>query len=545
MRLSLSSYGLLALVLTLGACGGSGVPDGYVGSAHFDISWPTRTRAMDAPASALSFRFVMSHAGQDGADVIVVGNRPTGTGSSNQTYTLPKIIANSGGSFTVTFYAGAGQTGAVVGTATDTATLTGNQLNIGTINLSGTVKTVTVANSTLTIGDPASQLVFTAKDEDSNLMAVSPGSATWRLTDGNAFVSLTTDGLATPVSAGTAHVIAKVDGVDSNSGSVSVQQEVSQIAFELIKQDTAIEYAEQIFGNKIILDRAQILDYPSQTLTSYQGGKASPNLLNFLADFRSMPADQMHAAVRTGGPSGSVIDLHPPGLTNSKTYDLDNGTQVGTVFSATTPYTHAALWTGTASSFTDLAPAGTDNSAAQSTFNGITGGYANYVSNHQGRAVIWSGTSPKDVHPVGWNNSAISQVGLQYVTGGVANDQADHFVGVWTTGGSGFKVLEPGAQDLVINAVGRDGVTAEYAVGAREHLAEGVAYAVIWNLKTGKSINLDELIPSGSKKGSYAMGLGVAPDGQSIRVTGRIHKNLRDFAAMWTIPDSVLETIRN
>ena len=197
-----------------------------VTGASFKIVWPARTRAAldHGLTSAQSAKVVFVAADPSGSDVTVDVNRdPADLTLHTETYSVPTAVQKSVSSMTATFYALPDQTGAVVGTASAQVSLTGTDFDFGTIVVSGTVKSVTVlAPSGLIAGGSSVQIQASALDSAGEAVAVTPGSFQWSVVSGSSFLSLTPDGVATPVAAGSAQVRAAVDGMASASTMVTV-----------------------------------------------------------------------------------------------------------------------------------------------------------------------------------------------------------------------------------------------------------------------------------------------------------------------------------
>ena len=229
-RLAFVRYvAVFALALVLQACGGGGGGGGNplnaVSNATFQIIWPARSRGLDNPlTSALSVTVVFKQATTNGADVTMnIDRDATKVAGYTGTYTISKPVdPNVLSTLGATFYAQAAEGGAVVGTATAPATLSGSTVNIGAIALAGVIKSVAVVPATLQVGSGTTQLTFTTKDAMGNTVAVTPGSAFWSVVSGSSFLTVTKDGIATPISAGGAEVTATVDGVVSPQGLISV-----------------------------------------------------------------------------------------------------------------------------------------------------------------------------------------------------------------------------------------------------------------------------------------------------------------------------------
>jgi len=195
-------------------------------NGSFQIMWPARSRSglTHSLSSALSVAVTLQGAGAGAANISTLIDRdPTKPGAYTGTYSFAQTIYPATlTTLNATFYAQPGETGAVVGTATAPVTANSTSVLLGTITLDGTIKKVTTAPATFAVGDAAALLFFTATDAASNVVAVTPGSAIWKVTSGGAFLTITPDGIATPVSAGTAQVTATVDGVTSAPLSIVV-----------------------------------------------------------------------------------------------------------------------------------------------------------------------------------------------------------------------------------------------------------------------------------------------------------------------------------
>jgi len=218
-----------------------------ISNATFQISWPTRSRSLTSPlTSALSVAVVFKQASAAGADVTMDIDRDlTQVAAYTGTYTISQPInPNVLGALTATFYAQPTEGGQVVGTATASATPSGTTVNIASIVLNGVIKNVSVVPGTLTVGGAATQLAFTTTDGSGNTVAVTPGSALWKVVSGGSYLKLTQDGIATPVAAGTAEVTATVDGISSAQGAISVNTasgNTSAIILDIDTQDIAYD----------------------------------------------------------------------------------------------------------------------------------------------------------------------------------------------------------------------------------------------------------------------------------------------------------------
>jgi len=213
-------------VAALAGCGGGGGGIPTVSNAQFKVAWPARSRdAMQVPlTSALSARVVLNQAGVQSSNITINIDRDAARlDAYTGTYTVAQSIVKSKlGSLNATFYSQPSQGGSVVGTATSTATFTGTNIEFAPISLTGTITNIVVPSTTLTLGDNPLQLTFSAENGLDGVVAVSPGSAIWSVIDGSELITLSADGIVAPVAAGTAHIRASVDGVNSPAITVEV-----------------------------------------------------------------------------------------------------------------------------------------------------------------------------------------------------------------------------------------------------------------------------------------------------------------------------------
>jgi hypothetical protein len=196
-----------------------------VAKTTFQITWPARTRTglNSNLTSAQSVSVTFNSANGSGGDVTVNEDRQSGNlAPYTGTYTVYQQIDPSVKSMTATFYAGIGITGAVVGTATASVNLSGTTLNLASVTLSGVITKVAVLPpASISVGSGQTQLQFSAFIATGEVIAVTPGSASWKVVSGGSHLTVTPDGLATATSAGTSMVTATVDGVTSPAANVT------------------------------------------------------------------------------------------------------------------------------------------------------------------------------------------------------------------------------------------------------------------------------------------------------------------------------------
>jgi probable HAF family extracellular repeat protein len=219
MQRALRRLGVLAGLLLVGCGGGGGGPASTSTPVVLDINWSARTRSITAPSSALSAVVSIPGAKVDGTDFSWTINRNAGTNSYSKTYTAPDPAKLGFFTVTVKFYAQADGQGTLVGVATQGVTLEAGH-SLGTLIASGTVFSVEVIPNQVVRVHQSTDLSFTAKDHDGNVLVLTPGSASFAQVDGADKLTLAASGTATGKAFGTSSVTATVDGV--KSGAVSV-----------------------------------------------------------------------------------------------------------------------------------------------------------------------------------------------------------------------------------------------------------------------------------------------------------------------------------
>jgi hypothetical protein len=225
VRFGIAHLALLFLLFLLFGCGGGGSGGETAPTTtpvRYRISWEARSKAIDAPSSALSATLTLTGANPGGGDFVSAVNRREAPAAYTEEYvsTVPARV----GTFpmTVAFHADANGSGRVVRLAKSTVTIAADGSGIGSLSVSNAVHAVTVApGQILTIGQSL-QLTYSATDAQGNAVAVTPGSETWSLVDGAAVISLSPDGIATALAPGRATVRVTLDGVVSANTSVIV-----------------------------------------------------------------------------------------------------------------------------------------------------------------------------------------------------------------------------------------------------------------------------------------------------------------------------------
>jgi len=230
-------------VALLAGCGSGGGGNGggvQATPVKMTVNWAARSRA-DAPSSALSFRATLKQASPDGSDLTFGSDRNDAPAAYSQTYTFPNQAKVGTWQLEVTFFAQKGGQGDVVGTAQAMVTLNPDGTGIGDIATNNTVASIEVqAGQSLRAGE-TKNLIFTARDANHNVVAVTPGSAFWQVTAGADKLQLTPDGKATGQAEGKATVTATVDGKTSPAADVTVTATFTATFTDVFNQVVALE----------------------------------------------------------------------------------------------------------------------------------------------------------------------------------------------------------------------------------------------------------------------------------------------------------------
>ena len=219
---------LLLALLSIAGCGGSDGDSGGSSNSSLngdgvrtaiDVSWAGRSRALDAPSSALSATITFVGAGEGGRDVTLIADRRADPAAYTQTYAFPAEVRTGAGTLRVTFHAAAGGAGAIVAQAEtgvvvrpDATLVRADGSPFGDVVNVGTVKAVTVTGPTsVVVGVPA-VVTFSATDANGNVVALSPGSA--QVLSG---FPVDASGAIVANSIGTGQITVIVDGVRSEA----------------------------------------------------------------------------------------------------------------------------------------------------------------------------------------------------------------------------------------------------------------------------------------------------------------------------------------
>ncbi|MBC8142518.1 MAG: hypothetical protein H7Y38_13890 [Armatimonadetes bacterium] len=188
----------------------------------FTIRWNGRSRTIATPSSALSVVLTLSNARIDGTDAATVANRDAANiAAHDASFRFPVLVVAGTHPLRVRFYAAPNGTGALVAEADALATIDAEGRGIGNITPVGRIVRVAIPEQTIAYPGKK-ELFFAAGDAQNTLVAVTPGSAFWTVTEGADFLRITPDHFGEGLQSGTARVVATVDGVRSEPSPVRV-----------------------------------------------------------------------------------------------------------------------------------------------------------------------------------------------------------------------------------------------------------------------------------------------------------------------------------
>jgi probable HAF family extracellular repeat protein len=203
------------VALSLAGCGGDSNNYGPA-VVRLDIRWPERAASassvVSAPSSALSVRIALSAEGAEPLSFTV--DRPAGSAEVLQPVNSPSPFPTGRCRLECTFFAQPGAAGDIVGTALADVVIWPDGTGAGTIATEGQVASVEVLpDQVVTVGE-LSDLAVSVHNRRAELIAVSPGSVFWAVTEGPTVLTFE-QGRAKGLVRGQAMVQATVDGVAS------------------------------------------------------------------------------------------------------------------------------------------------------------------------------------------------------------------------------------------------------------------------------------------------------------------------------------------
>jgi len=237
MRLSVA----LTVSVVLAGCGGGGGGGGTSGGGGtggggggggggntatttrvvMNVDWPARSRNISGLSSAQSIKVVLTGANSDNSDFTWVANRDADLTAHTQRLVSPTLTRVGHWTAALTLYSLPNGGGVIVGTAGDAIDLKADGTGLDSLVVNGVITTVAVAPGQAVALNQTADLVFQAKDANSNLVAVTPGSATWQEVSGQDVLQVTSDGKAKSLAVGTASVKVTIDGKTSAAADVA------------------------------------------------------------------------------------------------------------------------------------------------------------------------------------------------------------------------------------------------------------------------------------------------------------------------------------
>jgi hypothetical protein len=228
MRIFALVFGIAMLVSA--GCGGGGGGNGAPSlpdSPKVTVSWPVRTRTINAPSSALSVKFQIAAQGSS-TIYSIEGDRPNGLGATTITYSGSGVAPVGSYQLTGTFYSEPGESGVIVGSISSgvlvqsDGTLLNSSGQTLQLNFSGTAKSVSVnPNQSVAVGKSI-ELSATAFDANDNPIALTAGSFSFAVSGSSADLTVAANGDAQGIAIGSGLVTASVDGLTSSAELVLV-----------------------------------------------------------------------------------------------------------------------------------------------------------------------------------------------------------------------------------------------------------------------------------------------------------------------------------
>lgn len=212
---------MLSGLAIVAGCGGGAPEIPRETRLKLDIVWPERTRALDAPAGALSaVATIESLAG--GTASFPAIDREAALPGYTQNWTSATVCPTGVVYLTVRFFAGRGGLGSLVGTAAKTVIIAADGTGAGTIAVEGKIDTIAVSGpASVRVADNATYNI-TAKDAAGATIAVEPGAASFALSGESTALSLVANGTATGLSVGSSAIVATLGSKVSEAFAITV-----------------------------------------------------------------------------------------------------------------------------------------------------------------------------------------------------------------------------------------------------------------------------------------------------------------------------------
>lgn len=227
----------LASLPGIAGCAGSAPPRAVVQTTRavrFHLAWGERSRHVEAPNSAQSVRVRFIAASTDGRTVTLVADRPAGPQGVLQEIVVDESVRVGSQEVVIQFYSERGATGTIVGVARSFVTIQPDGTGADDIAVTGLVHSVSLPTNPTLVIDEEKELPVTARDRDGKVLALSPGSVFLALRGGGDAIEILPDGRLRAKAAGTAAVVALVDGVESAPTQIVVSPDSTLPRFTLI-----------------------------------------------------------------------------------------------------------------------------------------------------------------------------------------------------------------------------------------------------------------------------------------------------------------------
>ncbi len=216
---------IAGFVMSFAGCGGGNGGGGsdtvQTANVNVSVNWAARSKAVNAPSSALSLVITLKKANPTTGDFSFTINRDAAPAAYTKKYTSGNQAKQGTWELAARFFSQPDGAGSVVGAIDATINLDKHGDGIGNFTTAGKIATVEIApNQTVGVGQSI-DLVVTAKDASGAAIALTAGSVFLQAAGGS---GLTINGgqQVTGQAVGTAMVTATVDGITSAPQTVTV-----------------------------------------------------------------------------------------------------------------------------------------------------------------------------------------------------------------------------------------------------------------------------------------------------------------------------------
>lgn len=234
---------------------------------------------MKPPSSALSAIVTLAGANPAGGDYSVEIDRHADLDAYTESYNPTQLSKTGTYPLTVRFYAQTGGTGDVVAVGNAMVTIDANGNGVGTVTTINNINSIVVPDGQSATTGQTTQLVFSARDFNNHIVAITPGSAMWSLDSGSDVASLTKDGILAGSKLGTARVHATVDGIESNASTVRIDNDPNG-SDVLINFDDLAPGVSSIAGTMVTADARLTTQYQGSYGVSFTSAAGYAALIN-------------------------------------------------------------------------------------------------------------------------------------------------------------------------------------------------------------------------------------------------------------------------